>query len=216
MDKKTLNAVLEDFARALGPYQKTVVIGGGYAPLIYRNYLMSPDRKLPDPAATFDLDILIPRKVHLPKVSGDNLGQRLQKSGFTVERRTLNSPPVESYTKTINDVEVEIEFLTDQKSRQQEAVTSIEGVSAQALSFLEMSLEEAVEFTTDSGAKLQVVVPASWIFHKLLSFERRGNTLKKFIDKSSPEEWEKLIAQDPEGELTKPKFLAFAKKVLDI
>jgi len=53
MNKNTLNTILEEFANAAGPYKKAIVIGGGYAPLIYRHYLSS-DRELPDPAATFD------------------------------------------------------------------------------------------------------------------------------------------------------------------
>lgn len=211
MDKPTLDSILESFSDAAGPYSEAVVIGGGYAPLIYRHYL-SHEKNLPEPAATFDLDLLIPRKVKVAKVEKENLGTRLQKAGFAIQRRTLGNPPVESYVKTISNLEIEIEFLTDQKSRGQETVVNIEGVSAQTLSFLEMSLEEAVEFFTINGTRLRVVVPAAWIFHKLLAFGRRidraksdkdlygiwyvGTALKKISDQSF-EDLRRLVKQHP-------------------
>jgi hypothetical protein len=260
MDKNTLSLILDDLVKAVGPYNKIIVIGGGYAPLVYRHFL-SNEKQLPEPAATLDIDLLIPRKVKVLNDTNSNLGVRLQKSGFKIQRRTLGTPPVESYFKTIVNLEIEVEFLTDRKSRDQEKVFEIEGVAAQTLSFLEMSLNEAVEFETSSGAPLQVVTPGAWIFHKILTFDRRQNPVKSFKDlygiwyvgnslkdistqslldlsrlarhhkarakvarksfsaftvTSTPEKWLILEKQDPEGRLTKTRFLDFSERVLNI
>jgi len=53
--------IIEEILKSLGPWTKDVVIGGGYALLIYR--LCLSEEKEPMPAATRDVDSLIPRSV---------------------------------------------------------------------------------------------------------------------------------------------------------
>ena len=40
MNKKILESILNDLAISVGPYLAHIAIGGGYAPLIYKNYLL--------------------------------------------------------------------------------------------------------------------------------------------------------------------------------
>jgi hypothetical protein len=181
MDKQRLNFVLEDLASSVGPYCEAIVIGGGYAPLIFREFLVA-DQKLPQAAATYDLDLLIPRKTKVKVAKGQDLGFMLVRAGFVRHQRSLDKPPVESYAKDYFGVDVQLEFLSDNKSRDQKHVVQLEGVSAQTLSFLEMSLDESVTFVTLNGMKLQVVLPAAWMFHKLLTFGRRKALSKKLKD----------------------------------
>lgn len=96
----------------------------------------------------------------------------------------MDSPSVQSFIKQIQEVEIEVEFLTDNKSRTKEEVVVIKdaGVNAQALSFVEMSLQEVTTLTLPSGNKVTVVRPEAWVFHKGLTFVRRINETKKYKD----------------------------------
>jgi len=48
------------FLKAIGPWRKHIVIGGGFAPIIYKLYL-SDDKTAVNPVGTRDLDSLISR-----------------------------------------------------------------------------------------------------------------------------------------------------------
>jgi hypothetical protein len=98
--------------------------------------------------------------------------------------KTLTQPAVESYVRNFNEVEIEVEFLTDAKSRTKEDVVVIKeaGVSAQALSYIEMSLQEGTPLTLPSGSQITVVKPEAWVFHKGLTFIKRVSEAKKYKD----------------------------------
>lgn len=180
MEAKHEDLVISKFLQSIGPWKEVVVIGGGYAPIIYKLYLSDRDLKNP-PIGTRDIDSLIPRKV--AEISRKNISNHLQEAGFSQIFKDLDHPPTESYVKEINQVEVEIEFLTDSSSRTEKHKNiRVAGIVAQPLSYLSLSLEMTLEFKTYSGDTGLVVSPGAWMFHKGLTFPRRKNPSKKLKD----------------------------------
>lgn len=173
MDVANLDKLLSRLAGIFGEYSERAIIGGGVALLLYRYYFVS--EKLSDfaePATTDDFDMLVPRELPATKQS---LGERLTNAGFKREARSLETPPVESYIGTLVGEEIAIEFLTDRRSRgASDRNVNVAGVSAQPLSYIEMSRESPRRVTTAGGGELRVVAPAPWMFHKALTFPRRG------------------------------------------
>jgi len=166
--------IIEEILKSLGPWAEDVVIGGGYALLIYR--LCLSNEQIPMPAATRDVDTLIPRSVGKGKME---LAKILEKAGFEHQFKDDGHPPTESYIKEIQGEEIELEFLTDDRVRKGKGENiRISGVVAQPLSYLEMSLENITHFTTANGLKGNVVSPGAWAFHKALTFPRRKEKSK--------------------------------------
>lgn len=165
----TLNSIKEDrviseFLTSLGPWCNHIVIGGGYALIIYRLYFV--EQKLETfPVGTHDIDSLIPRKV--PTVSKKDVSIHLQEAGFKRVFKDYDQPATEAYAKEMQGVEIEIEFLTDAATRKDKHKNvAIAGIVAQPLSYLTLSLEMTVKFTTYSSKNGLVVSPGAWIFHK--------------------------------------------------
>lgn len=174
MNKKSLDNVLSEVVKVFGPYTDQIVIGGGIALLIYR-YYFSSDSKLINPAITKDLDLLIPRKLNIE----GSLSERLLQYGFTRSTLSLETPPVVSYSATIKGEEVILEFLTDRRSRgNKDTNVIVGGVSAQPLSYIEMSIENPMRFEIGNGLFTQVVSPARWLFHKAITFTKRRSKAK--------------------------------------
>lgn len=174
MNKKSLDGVLTEVVDVFGPFSEKVVIGGGIALLIYRYYLSS-DSKLIKPAITKDLDLLIPRNLKMH----DSLGDRLSEYGFKRMTSSLETPPVESYAANIKGEEIVLEFLTDRRTRENKNTNVIVGgISAQPLSYIEMSLENPISFAIGKNLFTQVVSPDRWLFHKALTFTKRRSKAK--------------------------------------
>ena len=172
--------VISEFLRSIGPWSQCIVIGGGYAPIIYKLYFANGSTDML-PLKTQDIDSIIPRKIS--SVSGKNLAKHLIEAGFITERKSLDTPPNEIYRKEIEGLEIEIEFLTDRKARHnKDQNIAISGVVAQPLSYIELSLEMSLPFVTQTGEEGSVVTPGTWIFHKGLTFPMRRPTLKSFKD----------------------------------
>jgi hypothetical protein len=75
------------------------------------------------------------------------------------------------------------ESLTDTSIRgDKNKNVQIAGIVAQPLSYLTLSLQSTLEFTTNSGENGKVVSPAAWIFHKGLTFPKRKSSLKILKD----------------------------------
>lgn len=168
--------VISEFLQSIGPWKEVIVIGGGYALIIYKLYLA--DKKLNNPpVGTRDIDSLISRKV--PEVSKKNISKHLQEAGFSQIFKDLDCPATESYIKKINGLEVEIEFITDSATRiDKHKNVLIAGIVAQPLSYLTLSLQMTRKFETYSRESCQVVAPGAWIFHKGLTFPKRKNASK--------------------------------------
>ena len=172
--------IISEFLESIGPWRDHVVVGGGFALLIYKLYLSDPKLKNP-PVGTRDIDALIPRKI--PEVSIKNIQNYLREAGFNHVFKDLDDPATEAYVKDIADAEVEIEFLTDDSVRNNKNKNVvIAGVVAQPLSYLTLSLQTTLKFQTYSKVTGNVVTPGAWIFHKGLTFTKRKSSLKILKD----------------------------------
>lgn len=180
MEVESEDRVISEFLQSIGPWREVVVIGGGYALIIYKLYLA--DQQLKNlPVGTRDIDSLIPRKV--PELSRKNIAKHLQEAGFKLIFKDLEQPATESFVKEIGEIEVEVEFLTDSATRlNKHKNVLISGVVAQPLSYLNLSLQKSREFKTYSGKLGQVVSPGAWLFHKGLTFVRRKSISKSHKD----------------------------------
>jgi hypothetical protein len=180
MKQNLEDKIISEFLQSLGPWREFVVVGGGFSLFIYKLYLADP--KLENfPVGTRDVDSLIPRKV--PEISKKNIANYLNEAGFTHVFKDVNIPATESFTKQIDGVEVEIEFLTDSATRgEKNKNVVIAGIVAQPLSYLTLSLQTTMEFQTYSQEVGKVVSPEAWIFHKGLTFTRRNSSSKSFKD----------------------------------
>lgn len=179
MDNKVLIEQIEELAQILNKWNEQLVVGGGVALVLYDLVLSKANSGA---VGTTDIDYLIPRK---PVKTGDEqISKILINHGYEPKTKSMNHPSVESFIKQIDDVEIEVEFLTDNKSRGKEDVVVIKdaGVNAQALSYIEMSLQEATPITLPSGNKITVVKPEAWVFHKGLTFIKRTSETKKYKD----------------------------------
>lgn len=172
--------MISTFLEALGPWKEHVVIGGGFAPIIYQLYFSTFKSKHP-PIGTRDIDTLIPRRI--PNVSKKGIDQHLLDAEFTHIFKDHSIPATEAYMKEIEGQEIEIEFLTDTCSRKNKySNVQIAGIVAQPLSYLTLSLQKTLPFTTQSGKCGLVVSPDAWIFHKGLTFNRRKESSKAYKD----------------------------------
>lgn len=172
--------VISDFIKSIGPWGEHVVIGGGYALMVYKLYFGKDTLGNP-PIGTTDVDTLLPRKI--PTASKRNIAEHLGAAGFRRVIKDSSNPPTESYNKQIDTEEIEIEFLTDNAVRgDKERNVSISGVVAQPLSYLSLSLQKTMKFKINSGESGRVVVPSVWMFHKGLTFPRRKSESKRLKD----------------------------------
>lgn len=179
IDNLALVAQVEELAKLLKPWSEQLIIGGGVALILYDTVLAKSNAGA---VGTTDIDYLIPRK--LIKVGSESISEILVNHGYELKNKSLSQPAVQSFIKQFNDVEIEVEFLTDDKSRQKEDVVVIEaaGIHAQPLSYIEMSLQEATPVRLDNGLTILLVKPEAWVFHKGLTFTKRTNQLKQYKD----------------------------------
>lgn len=173
--------IISEFLKSIGPWRDFIVIGGGYALIIYRLYLANNNGLLP--AGTRDIDSLISRKV--PKIFEKNIAEYLNEAGFSQNFKDYDKPATESYMKEINGIEVEIDFLTDNSTRngkEKNIAIAGAGITAQQLSYIQMSIENSKKIKTFSGILGKVVSPGAWMFHKGLTFPKRNDKKKIYKD----------------------------------
>lgn len=107
--------------------------------IIYKLYLANQKQGNP-PIGTRDIDSLIPRKV--PATIKKNIAKHLHDAGFKPVFKDLELPATQAYTKEIDGLEIEIEFLTDSAVRKDKNKNvTIAGIVAQPLSYLTLSLQ---------------------------------------------------------------------------
>lgn len=179
LDSTELLVQVEELAKILKSWNDQLVVGGGVALILYDLVLSKANSGA---VGTTDIDYLIPRKP--VKFGDEKISKLLISSGYEPKNKSLDTPAVQSFIKQFDEVEIEVEFLTDNKSRNREAVVAINvaGVNAQALSYIEMSLKEATLMSLPSGVKISVVKPEAWVFHKGLTFTKRTVKGKKYKD----------------------------------
>ena len=172
--------MISTFLSSIGSWNNHVIIGGGFAPIIYKLYLSDHSTGML-PVGTRDLDSLISRKI--PNMAHKKLSKHLIDSGFTTIFKNLEIPATQAYVKDIDGFELEVEFLTSSNFRgDKNKNIEIAGVIAQPLRYLELSLQNFIEFTTQSNNTGLVVSPETWIFHKGLTFIKRFSDSKIYKD----------------------------------
>lgn len=178
-DNRKLIQEIEELSVILKPWMDQIVLGGGIALILYDTILSKANAGA---VGTLDIDFLIPRKPVKPL--SPSIARLLVDHDYEPKNKSLDNPSVQSFVKELDDIEFEIEFLTDNKSRKKEEVVVIKeaGIHAQPLSYLEMSLQEATPLHLPNGEEILVAKPEAWVFHKGLTFPKRENRLKKLKD----------------------------------
>ena len=171
----------------LRDYLSDIVIGGGWAPLIYYHYLLGDKTK--NPVRTFDIDLMV--KPHMPLRAEKTIDQLLTDAGLVAEYKSLDTPPIIHYEGIVENCNVEIEFLTDQLGSKPDIVIEVQkGLHAEALRYISIATDNTTVVAVDDFQNLenskpfQVTVPnpQAFVFHKGLVFERRRDELKKAKD----------------------------------
>jgi hypothetical protein len=190
-----MKAMSEDFTRSLfktlailRPYLPQIAIGGGWAPFLYHRYLAKNRGRTP--VLTRDIDLMVRHQVSI-------VGPRTIDEILTVEAKlttafkNLDNPAVIHYEGSIDGVEVEIEFLTDQTGSQKEKVLVVQkGLHAEALRYVSIIVENTLlleiddlqSAQADAPLIVQVPRPAAYIFQKGLSFPNRRDKQKASKD----------------------------------
>lgn len=171
----------------LREYLSVIVVGGGWVPFLYYHYLVADKSR--EPIRTRDIDLLVETRV--PVLGGKSVDGLLLEAGFRSVFRSSDRPPVIHYEGTIEGEDVEIEFLTDQRGAKEDVVIEVqEGLHAEALRFISIPIEHAIELTIDDFQigrehhpfRVKVPSPEAYIFHKGLIFERRKDKEKRAKD----------------------------------
>lgn len=171
----------------LKDYLPVIVIGGGWAPFIYNQYLL--ENKSHEPILTRDIDFMVPTTV--PVIGKKTVDQVLVEAGFEAVFKSRDIPPIIHYEGNIDNMDVEIEFLADQTGSNPEIVLEVQkGLHAEALRFISIVIENVTEVTIEDAVSVghlsplivKVPTPAAYIFHKGLVFRRRKNPEKKAKD----------------------------------
>jgi len=171
----------------LKEYLPVIVIGGGWAPFIYHRYLLG--NKGHEPIRTRDIDFMVPRTV--PVIGQKTVDQVLVEAGFEAVFKSRDIPSLIHYEGNIDNMDVDIEFLTDQTGSTTEIVLEVQkGLHAEALRFISIVIENVTEVTIDAAVIVgqssplivKVPTPAAYIFHKGLVFRRRRKSEKKAKD----------------------------------
>jgi len=187
--------MMDDFARGLlktlavlRPYLPQIVIGGGWAPFLYYRYLAK--NREHTPVLTRDIDFMVGHQI--PIVGPQTIDEILTKEAkLTTAFKNLDNPAVIHYEGTIDGVEVEIEFLTDQTGSQEERVLIVQkGLHAEALRYVSIIVENTLLLEIDNAESaqgdgpliVQVPKPAAYIFQKGLSFPARRDKQKASKD----------------------------------
>lgn len=169
--------------RILKDYLPEIVIGGGWAPVVYYRYLLRD--KEHEPIFTRDIDFMVQPQV--PVIGSKTVDQLLVESGFEAIFKSRDIPPLVHYEGNFDGVDVEIEFLTDQTGSSPDLVLEVQnGLHAEALRFISIVVENVTEVTIDdsvsagdpSALKIKVPTPSAYIFHKGLVFRRRRDREK--------------------------------------
>jgi len=190
-----MRVMAEDFTRGLlktlavlRPYHLQLVIGGGWAPFLYYRYLAK--NREHTPVLTRDIDFMVRHQV--PIVGPKTIDEILTKEAkLTAAFKNLDNPAVIHYEGTIDGVEVEIEFLTDQTGSQEEKVLVVQkGLHAEALRYVSVIVENTLLLEINDAKSMQghgplivqIPKPAAYIFQKGLSFPSRRDEQKASKD----------------------------------
>lgn len=122
---------------ALRPYRGDLVLIGGWAHRLSRLHPLSQALDF-EPLFTQDVDLAIPAKVP-PRT--EDVGKLVAQAGFSARFRGEDRPPVTRY-ELGDEGEFYAEFLTPLIGRPRAATTTIAGITAQALRYLDVLMIE--------------------------------------------------------------------------
>jgi len=158
------------------PYLKEVVLCGGWTLFVYRKWMLGQSKPLP--LRTGDIDVAVPNE--LP-AQAKTLQTLLKTAGFSEELTGSDLLPVMHFTKKNSPY---IEFLTPRKGSKDPAVVTVQaGVTAQALRFLEIVLNNPCKVKVPKrDYSVRVPTPAAYLYQKGLSFPYRQKANEKAKD----------------------------------
>ncbi|MCK5242366.1 hypothetical protein KAR34_07930 [bacterium] len=154
-----------------------LVIVGGWCPCIYSEYLWKKKLKIP---STLDIDFGVEETG--VKNFETTVYDDLRKSGYMYERLYEEEEiPGEFYNKKGN-TSIKIEFITSFYTSDDTLNKFLgRGLACNRIDAFEMLLENYVMVDIE-GLKVKVADPATYMFHKGISFVMRGEELKKKKD----------------------------------
>lgn len=165
---------------ALGGYLQDIVVVGGWVPHIYRR--IWPSQSVVEARRTFDLDAAVPRRLLLGGRS--RLDSLLAARGYAPVLGGTSGLPAQTYENPAHSDLLPIEFLAPLTGNGQETIVEIqEGVTAQALRYLDLLLENAFDVriraqTLDSSPEeltVRIPIPGAYVFHRGLISESGGS-----------------------------------------
>ncbi len=171
----------------LREYLSDIVIGGGWAPMIFYHYLLGDKTK--NPVRTFDIDLMV--KTSVPIKGNKNIDQLLIEAGLTATYKSIDTPSIIHYEGNIEGCDIEIEFLTDQEGSRPDVVIEVQkGLHAEALRYISVVTDNTIPVNIDDFENLEneqpfqvkVPTPQAYVFHKGLVFEKRSEEPKKVKD----------------------------------
>jgi hypothetical protein len=172
------DTVFKKAITALDPYLDDIVCIGGCATALYRYHKLA--NKVPwDFIGTFDFDAAVPQK--LPQRGRPPIAEIMYNAGFKeILYGNYDSPVMKYALNKLKDA-VDVEFLCDMsglpvKDQSMASVEVQEGLSAQPLRYLAMSLENTWTVQLDSIPAFQDLInisvkvpnPAAYIVSKVL------------------------------------------------
>ncbi len=172
---------------ALGDYLQDVVVVGGWVPHLYRR--IWPSESPVEARRTFDLDAAVGGPLAVR--SRSRLDVLLAAEGYTPTLGGANGPAAQIYQSPPDSDLLPIEFLAPLTGRREQATVQIqEGVTAQALRYLNILLENTFDVRVSAqtaGASpdeltVRIPIPGAYVFHRgLISApvgrRRRGKDL---------------------------------------
>jgi hypothetical protein len=164
---------------ALGDYLRDVVVVGGWVPHLYRKTW--PSKSPVEARRTLDLDAAV--RGRLPTRHRERLDVLLEADGYAPELGGTSGLPAQIYHSPPHSDLLPIEFLAPLVGRSQETSVEIqEGVTAQALRYLNILLENSfdVRLSTEGVAgsadelTVRIPIPGAYVFHRGLISTPRG------------------------------------------
>ncbi|MDR3669164.1 MAG: GSU2403 family nucleotidyltransferase fold protein [Ignavibacteriaceae bacterium] len=173
---------LFEVIKMLEEYLPYIVLGGGWASLIYYHYLWGEKDKFP--IQTYDFDFIVKNKI--PESGQGKLINKLEQYGLKPNYTPITNTPIGQFEGEINGVLVSIEFLTYAGyKRSKDSIEVQTGIWAQTLEYLNINIENKIPIVLNiEGKELTIWVPkpAAFIFNKGLVFTRRMDDTKKAKD----------------------------------
>jgi len=192
---------------ALGDYLEDVVLVGGWVPHLYRK--IWPSESPVEARRTFDLDAAVGGR--LPMHHGSRLDVLLAAQGYVQRLVGASGLAVQIYDSPPNSDLLPIELLAPLTGpREQITVEIQDGVTAQALRYLNILLENTMDVHLSGEAvpgspgelTVRIPTPGAYIFHRGLidprgGSRRRGKDLYYIFETwaSLPDQQDRMVAE---------------------